>query len=213
MTNNTNFFSLLQAYPLPILDQQALTHITISTDNKGGKVRFTLWLVSKLPSPMCQFVITTVWGKWASWEEHLEWLIRGAIKCIWFLSSVCLYLLHCVNHAQELYSPLLCLLQISILCTSGWFTLATFKLLMDPSDPTHPPPLPHLKCFCFRGDNLYTPVEEIQSSVKLCIQSRFDRRQLLAICHWVHCGNETCLIIPPLELLTDSVAQVIPLNG
>ena len=162
---------------------------------------------------MRQFVITTVWEKWASWEERLEWLIRGAIKRIRFSSSVCLYLLHHVNHAQELYSPLLCLPQISVLCTSGWFTLATFKLLTDPSDPTRPAPLPRLKCFCFRGNDLCAPVEEIQSSVELCIRSRFDRRQPLTIRCWVHCGNETCLIIPPLELLTDSVVQMIPLNG
>ena len=168
-TSNTDFFSLLQACPLPILDQQALTHITVSTDDKGNKIRFTLRLVSKSPGPMCQFVIATVWEKWASWEERLEWLIRGAIKRIRFSSSVCLYLLHCVNHAQELYSPLLRLPQISVLCTSGWFTPATFKLLMDPSDPTCPPPLPRLKCFCFRGDDLCAPAEEIQSSVELCL--------------------------------------------
>ena len=204
---DTNFFSPLQSCPLPILDQRALTHIIISTDDKGDKIEFTVRLMSGPPGPRYQFVITMAWEKWAGWEEYLEQSISEAMGRIRFSSSVCLYLFHHADHAQALYSPLLRLPQISMLCTSGWFTPVALKLLIGSGDPTSHPPLPHLQCFCFRGDDPHISAEEIQPSVELCLRSRFDKGRPLAIRRWVPNGN--LFDSPPLEPSTDSVPQAM----
>ena len=193
---NTDFFSLLQACPLPILDQRVLTNIIISTDEKDSKIEFTLQLVSGPPGPKHEFVITISWEKWASWEEHLERLIRGAMERIRFASTICLYLFHHIDHVHAPYLPLLRLPQISILCTSGCFTPVAFKLLTGSGNVAFPPPLPRLKCFCFRGDHLCLSANEVHLSVELCLQSRFDGGRPLAIRRWVPYGNEIRLIIP-----------------
>ena len=196
MVTNTDFFSPLQGCPLPILDQRALTHIIISVDNKDDKIEFTLRLMSGPPGPKHQFVITMAWEKWTIWEEHLKQLIRGAVERVRFASSICLYLLHHIDHTLAPYLPLLRLPQISVLCTSGWFTPVAFKLLTDSADITCPPPLPRLKCFCFRGGDLHISAEEVQLLVERCLQSRFNGRRPLAIRRWVLHGGETCLITP-----------------
>ena len=213
MVGDTNFFSPLRACLLPILDQRALTHIIISTDDKVDKIEFTLRLMSGPPGPRHQFVITMSWEKWAGscWEEYLEQSIREAMGRIRFSSNVCLYLFHHVDNTQLLCSPLLRLPQVSMLCTSGWFTPAALKLLIGSSDPTIHSPLPRLKCFCFRGDDLRTSPDEIQSLAELCLQSRFDRRQPLAIRRWIPCGN--LMNHPPLEPLNNLVLQAIQSNG
>ena len=187
---NTSFFSLLWASPLPILNQQALTHIFVSTDHKGNKIEFTMRLMSGSLSPKYQFMITMVWEKWESWEECVEQLIRGAMEHIRFSSGVCLYMFHHIDHNWRPYSPLLRLPLINTLCTAGYFTSIALKLLTDTCLTSYSP-LPRLKCFCFRGDDPQVPAEGIQLLVSCCLQSRFDKKQPLAIRRWVPSGNET----------------------
>lgn len=192
---NTNFFTRLQACPLPILDQRAVNHIFISTDDNGDKIEFTLRLVSG-PDSKYQFTATMAWEKWENWEGHLEQFIGSVVKRVRLTSSVCLYLFHYVDHTEVPYLPLLRLPQINVLCTAGWFTPTAFKLLAGSGNSACFPPLPRLKCFCFRGDELQASTEEVQSSVEHCLRSRFDKRRPLAIRCWVPYGDETRLVIP-----------------
>ena len=190
MAGNTDFFSSLRACPLPILDQQVLTHVFVSMDNKGDKIEFTMRLMSGLLGPKYQFVITMVWEKWESWEERLERSIRGAMERVRFSPGVCLYIFHHIDYNWVPYSPLLHLPLISTLCTAGYFTPVALKLLIN-SSPTSHLPLPRLKCFCFKGDDPQVPAEGIQSLINHCLQSRFDKGQPLAIRRWVPSGNKT----------------------
>jgi len=133
MVGNSDFFSSLRACPLPILDQQVLTHIFVSMDNKGNKIEFTMRLMSGLLGPKHQFAITMVWERWESWEECLEQSIRGAMELIRFSPGVCLYIFHHIDHNWGPYSPLLRLPLINTLCTAGYFTSVALKLLADSS--------------------------------------------------------------------------------
>jgi len=198
MVSNTNFFPSLQGCPLPILDQEPLTHIFISTYNKGDKIEFTLRLMSG-PGLKYKFVITMVWGNWMDWEEHLKQTIGGAMKRIRLASSMYLYLFHYVGHTWGLYSPLLRLPQINVLCTAGLFTPVAFKLLTNPNHPTYSSPLPRLKCFCFREGELHVSTEDIQFLVKLCLWSRFNKRQPLAVRCFLPDGDDPHLGV--LDLL------------
>ena len=146
MIGNTDFFSSLQACPLPILDQRPLTHIFVSTDEKSDKIQFTLRMTSG-PGLEHKFMITAAWDKWIDWKARLRQSIEGAMKRIRLASTVCLYVFQHVDHAWGLYLPLLRLPQVSVLYTSGWFTPVAFKLLVDSCDPTCGLLLPRLKCF------------------------------------------------------------------
>lgn len=194
MVGSTDFFSPLRACPLPILDQRTLNHIFLSVGDEGDKIETTLRLVSG-PDSKYQFVVTAAWDKWANWEKYLEQSIRGAMEQIRLAPSVSLYLFHYVDHAWAPYSALLRLPQISMLCTAGCFTPVAFKLLTDSGGPKWHPPLPRLKCFCFKGDDLHVPTE-IRSSVELCLRSRHDNRRPLAIRRWIPCGDEIQPILP-----------------
>ena len=176
----TDFFSHLQACPLPIIDQRPLTCIYVSTKNEGDKINFTLQLMSGSDHKY-KFVTNVVWRKCGNWEDQLRKLIEGAMRRIRLTSSVCLYLIHDASHAQALYSPLLRLPQIDVLCTTGWFTPVVFKLLTDSGDATACKILPRLKCFCFRGDDLHVPNRQTRTSVSLCLRTRFKGNRPLAI--------------------------------
>lgn len=191
------YFSPLQAYCTPILEQHRVTKVSIHIqDWLAENIYFKLGLECGTSRTIC---FRLAFQKEGHWEAYIQSSINEVLRSICLGAEVAFSIFHypplsptnlpslqqCQAPLMSLDSPLFLLPQVMILKTDYSLVRSTILLLADPEHRI----LPNLKCYSFDIETLPTSVDPVVTETTTCLRSRFNNGSPFAIQYWTLDGK------------------------
>ena len=196
-SRDIGYFSPLQAYPTPILEQHSVTRVIVHVENwLPNNTYFKL----RLECGKSYIVTFTVgFRKEGYWEacirssinemsRHTRLSSMVALSIFHYLSLLTINLLllqQCQLPPSSIDSPLLWLPQVAVLRTDYSLVRSLMLCLADPENGI----LPNLKCYLFDIETLPTSVDPTIPETATGLRSRFNNGSPFAIQYWTLNGK------------------------
>ena len=200
-----DYFSPLQAYPIPILEQHPLTNVIAHMEDfPTDKVYFKLCLQCEAS---CTVDLTVVFRKEVHWEAYFQSSVNEILQRANVSARIDLSVFHhpplSLDHPPSPHrhkvpsslidTPLLQLPQVFVLRIDYSLVRGIVLHLADPENMV----LPNLKCYLFNVEMLPTSVDEIIPETVTCLQFWFMTGSPFAIQYWTLDGEiQSDMIFP-----------------